>query len=236
MNRRNIYRILSIVLIVGGIGLAFFPVADYYRIKYYNAKLLKAYEDDIQLQEKADENSGLILEVLEEFEEMSTEEVTWSEEHHTEGVTATTKMPETTAKPRPKPKLNVIGVIEIPRIDLKLPILDKVTETNLNYGTAHIEGTNRIGEVGNVGIAGHRGRSRGLLFNRLGEVEEGDVIMIKSDGKTYEYTIYSVSIVEPSDVSVLNRSRTEKVLTLVTCDPVSNPTHRLIVHALQKPE
>ena len=56
------------------------------------------------------------------------------------------------------------------------------------------------------------------------------VVIIAGD-QVYEYIVYEKLIVEPSEVSVLNRNSDFRVLTLVTCDPMINPTHRLIIHA-----
>ncbi len=116
-----------------------------------------------------------------------------------------------------------------------MPVLLGATERNLNRGAAVIAGTSDFDEVGNVGIAGHRGRSYGIFFNRLNELAEGDIIEVTTNNKVYKYTVYKIHIVEPTDVSVLYRNDSDKILTLVTCDPIKNPTHRLIVHALQNP-
>ena len=69
----------------------------------------------------------------------------------------------------------------------------------------------------------------------LNEIENGDIIEVITKEKHYKYTVYKVHLVEPDEVSVLNSNGKDKILTLVTCDPVKNPTHRLIVHALQNP-
>lgn len=74
-----------------------------------------------------------------------------------------------------------------------------------------------------------------MFFNRLNEIEVGDIIEVVANNKTFKYTVYETLIVEPTDISVLYRNDEDKVLTLVTCEPVKNPTHRLIVHALQNP-
>ncbi|XEC92886.1 class D sortase [Paenibacillus tarimensis] len=124
-----------------------------------------------------------------------------------------------------------IATIKIPKINVSLPVLSGATTQNMKYAAAHMKETSPLGEIGNAAIAAHRARTKGRLFNRLGELDVGDEIIIKENNKEYVYTVYEVLIVEPTDVSVLNRNRKDKVLTLITCDPVINPTHRLIVHA-----
>ncbi|QUH25707.1 sortase [Serpentinicella alkaliphila] len=69
------------------------------------------------------------------------------------------------------------------------------------------------------------------MFNRLEELEAGDKIVITTKGEKHEYTIYLKKFVEPTDLSVLNRNSKDRILSLITCDPINNPTHRIIIHA-----
>ncbi len=69
------------------------------------------------------------------------------------------------------------------------------------------------------------------MFNRLNEIKEGDEIIVRDREKTYKYKVYRTYIVTPDNVSVLEGSDDEKVLTLITCDPVDTATHRLIIKA-----
>lgn len=126
---------------------------------------------------------------------------------------------------------DIIGVIRIPAIDLEYPIIEGTGDAQLAKGIGHISYTDSLGQYGNTGLAGHRAHRFGRLFNRLDELENDDIIQIISGDYSYEYVVYEKIIVEPSDISVLNRNGDFRVLTLVTCDPMINPTHRLIIHA-----
>lgn len=237
---------ISTFLIILGLAIAAFPIADRIYVWYWQEKLLTAYEDDLSLEIEAPqlvESDYLALQAIYENEqaledgatiettagstEVNTEEVT---ENVTEATTA-----ENTSGNNNAASKDVIGKIKISKIDLVMPVLVGATEKNLNRGAATISGTSEFGVVGNVGIAAHRGRSYGVFFNRLDEIEPGDIIEVTANNKVFKYTVYKTHIVEPTDVSVLYRNDKDKVLTLVTCDPVKNPTHRLIVHALQNP-
>ncbi|MNJ57355.1 Sortase family protein [compost metagenome] len=127
-----------------------------------------------------------------------------------------------------------VGTITIEKIDLKLPILEGATKHNLKHAAAHMSETTTIGEAGNAAIAAHRSRTTGRLFNRLDEVEVGDEIVVRSQGEKFVYSVYQISVVKPTDVSVLEGNDSDKILTLITCEPLVNPTHRLIVHAKQE--
>lgn len=137
------------------------------------------------------------------------------------------------AEPSPEIEVGgkIIGIIQIDRIDLKLPVLEGATKTNMKHAAAHMKETAPLGAVGNAAIAAHRSRTAGRLFNRLDEVKIGDTVSINTSTEEYQYEVYDISIVEPTDVSVLNGNDTGRILTLITCDPLINPTHRLIIHA-----
>ena len=141
--------------------------------------------------------------------------------------------PQETEKPEPEIEVGgkVIALIEIGKIDLKLPVLEGATKANMKHAAAHMKETAPLGEIGNAAIAAHRARTTGRLFNRLNEVVVGDVITVKTSDQVFNYEVYDISVVDPSDVSVLDGNDKDKILTLITCDPLVNPTHRLIVHA-----
>ncbi len=230
---------LSTGLIIAGLGIAAFPIADKLYADYWQNKLLEAYDSQLTLNEEADQQAEadfLALQAIYEASdaiEASEEETTV--ETSTDVIESTEASTEATTEKVKTVDKSVIGKIKISKINLIMPILMGATDKNLNRGAAVIAGTSDFGEIGNVGIAGHRGRSYGLFFNRLDELGKGDVIEITTDNKVYKYTVYETLIVEPTEISVLYKNNEDKILTLVTCDPVKNPTHRLIIHALQNP-
>lgn len=131
-------------------------------------------------------------------------------------------------------KLSVLGIIKIDRIDLKAPIAEGAQLDILKYAIGHISSTSKLNTIGNSVVAGHRSHSFGIYFNRLDEMKIGDEIVVETSEEKVTYVVYEILIVEPDDVSVLRSSSKYRVITLVTCDPVYNPTHRLIVHAIDK--
>lgn len=129
---------------------------------------------------------------------------------------------------------NTLGVLSIDKIDVHLPILEGATEANMKVAATHLVETNRIGNKGNAAIAAHRAHKKGRLFNRLGELQIGDSMEVTlADRTIIHYKIDRISVVEPNDLSVLEDPGLGQVLTLITCDPLVNPTHRLIVRAIK---
>lgn len=143
--------------------------------------------------------------------------------------------PEESAPQETSPALvaddGAIGIIYIDSIDAKLPILEGATKENMKYAATHLTETSMPGQPGNAAIAAHRARTKGRLFNRLGEVEIGDTVRIDTPERELVYTVFRIKVVEPDDLSVLEPEGDDAILTLITCDPLVNPTHRLIVQA-----
>jgi sortase A len=86
------------------------------------------------------------------------------------------------------------------------------------------------GETGNIGIAGHRD----TFFRSLKDLKRRDKIDITTHSGRFHYTVESLTIVDPSDISVL-KSMGGHSLTIVTCFPfqyVGNAPRRFIVHAV----
>ncbi|WP_257350448.1 class D sortase [Pseudalkalibacillus decolorationis] len=125
----------------------------------------------------------------------------------------------------------LIGKIEIPQIDLRMPIVEGATLENMKNAAGHLEGTGQIGEQGNAAVAAHRSYTYGKDFNRLDEIVVGDEINITTREGTYRYVVFNTTIVLPEDTSILKSKQDKSVLTLITCEPMKDPTHRLIVQA-----
>jgi len=122
----------------------------------------------------------------------------------------------------------IIGIITIPKIDVKAAIGEGVDADTLKYAVGHFTGTSLPEEKGNFCIAGHRSYTYGEFFNRLDELEIGDEIIVQTTTAQYKYNVYEKKVVEPNEISVLNNTNSSTI-TLVTCTPIRVATHRLIV-------
>jgi sortase A len=123
-----------------------------------------------------------------------------------------------------------VAILRVPKIRLEAPVLEGTDDLTLNRGVGRIPGTARLGEEGNVGIAGHRDG----FFRGLKDVNAGDSIDLVTPKGIESYRVDRVLIVSPSDTSVL-QPRMEPSLTLVTCYPfyfVGSAPQRYIVQAV----
>lgn len=213
-------KVLSILLILAGITIFFYPaIMDLYT-SYSQKHLIDNWEEQAQDEPKAAASLGQLEEVF----SVETKAETNEDETRIE------KVEEKKAE-EPNSQPGMLGVIEIDKIGLKLPVLQGASMANLDIGAGLLEGTALPGNTGNSAIAAHRSRAYGKMFNRLDEIGRGDVVTVRDQGKTYQYEVYETLIVEPNDVSVLNGSNDEKTLTLITCTPIDTATHRLIIKA-----
>ena len=131
---------------------------------------------------------------------------------------------------------DVVGKLEIPRIELSVVIFQGAEESTLRVGAGHVPGTPLPGAGGNVAIAAHRD----TYFRKLKDIEPGDKIRVSLALRTFEYVVESTETVDPQDTRAMESHAGEE-LTLITCFPfyyVGSAPKRFIVHAViavQKP-
>jgi sortase A len=126
-----------------------------------------------------------------------------------------------------------LAVLRVPGLGIEAPVLAGTSAAAMNRGVGHIEGSALPGELGNVGIAGHRDG----FFRALKDVKVGEVVELErqtSAGmKRDEYKVERISVVQPTDVTVL-AATSNATLTLVTCYPfyfVGTAPQRFVVQA-----
>lgn len=125
----------------------------------------------------------------------------------------------------------VMGFIEIPSIDVSLPIYHGTSEEILEIGTGHLQGTSLPigGESTHSVITGHTGLSRAKLFTDLTELEKGDIFLLSVMGEKLAYKVDQIKVVLPSEMNDLDIERGKDYCTLITCTPYGVNTHRLLV-------
>ena len=125
-----------------------------------------------------------------------------------------------------------IGILSIDSIDLCLPVMEGVDEQEMRIAPGRVPQTAAVGEIGNAVIAGHRNYDHGSMFNRLGEVENGDIIGFQAmNGETMAFEVFEILTVTPDDQIAFIQPQNEAIITLYTCTPVRVATHRLLIRA-----
>lgn len=112
---------------------------------------------------------------------------------------------------------SVIGIVEIPSLNIKYPIFEGTGNEALNTGIGHMESTGSLCEKGNCVLAGHNGSRHGAFFTSLCNVKLGAKVYVTNKaGVIHEYAVTEMKTVNPYDGWVTEDTE-EEVLTLFTC-------------------
>lgn len=133
----------------------------------------------------------------------------------------------------------VMGSLEIPKIDVDLPIFHGTGDDVLSTSIGHQQGTSLPigGENTHSCLTGHRGLPGAKLFTRLDEIVKDDLFFINVLGETHAYKVNDIRVVTPeeAEIFVATIDAGKDVVTLVTCTPYGLNTHRLLVSGERVP-
>ncbi len=126
---------------------------------------------------------------------------------------------------------HLIGSIRIPKIDVSIPLFDTLTDQVLENGAGVLQGTSMpTGGKGNHSVlSAHRGLAERLLFRHLDKLENGDIFLIESVGKTLAYKVDEIKTVKPEETNFIKPNSEKDLISLLTCTPYMINSHRLIV-------
>lgn len=123
----------------------------------------------------------------------------------------------------------VEGIIEIPKINIKYPIINETNDAAMKVSITKFWG-NRINEIGNYTMAGHNNKD-GTMFGKTKYLEIGDTIkMTDLSLNTVEYEIFKIYTIDPDDVTCVESIEPgTREITLITC--TNGHKNRLITKA-----
>jgi sortase A len=111
----------------------------------------------------------------------------------------------------------VSGLLEIPKINAELAIVEGTDPNDLEKGVGHYQGSFYPDENGQIVLSGHRD----TVFRRAGELELGDILTVIMPYGNYHYEIVETRIVSADDTSIITLQDSEEELILTTCYPFS---------------
>ena len=131
----------------------------------------------------------------------------------------------------------VMGYIDIPKIQIQLPIYHGTDEGVLEIAIGHLSGTSLPvgGESSHCVVSGHRGLPSARLFTDIDKLVVGDTWTMNILDQTLTYEVDQVRVVLPTDLSNLTIEEGKDYCTLVTCTPYGINTHRLLVRGHRIP-
>ena len=132
-----------------------------------------------------------------------------------------------------KKKIIGYGLIEIPAIELEMPLVKGADNYSLRAAIGWWPQSAPMGNAGNCAVFGHRMVTYGRHFNRLDELKQGDeVILYNMEGDRFVYVVTGAEVIEPGNlVDKLYEHSEGFQLTLVTCTPTGVGSQRLLVYA-----
>ena len=127
--------------------------------------------------------------------------------------------------------LGVMGYIEIPEIDVSLPVYHGTEESVLQIAVGHLDWSSLPvgGESTHCVLSGHRGLPSAKLFTNLDKLTEGDIFLLRVLDEVLTYEVDQILIVEPQETGALRIEEGKDYCTLVTCTRYGINTHRLLV-------
>ncbi|MBD8931667.1 MAG: class C sortase [Ruminococcus sp.] len=126
---------------------------------------------------------------------------------------------------------DIMGSLEIPKIQVELPIYHGTEDEVLSNGIGHLEGTSLPigGENTHSVLTGHRGLPSSKLLVRLDEMKIGDLFFIHTYKEVMAYKVEDIMVVKPEDTAWMEIKGEKDLVSLVTCTPFGINSHRLIV-------
>lgn len=127
---------------------------------------------------------------------------------------------------------DTIGIVEIPKIKVSIPIYGDTSEKNLQKGAGLLEGSSLPigGESTHTCISAHRGLPGKTMFTSLDLLEEGDLFYLTVLGEKLAYQVTAIQTVKPDEAEALAIQKGKDLATLITCTPYGINTHRLYIH------
>lgn len=136
------------------------------------------------------------------------------------------------------PGTEVIGYIEIPSIDVRLPIYHYSSDESMSRGCGHSEGSSLPigGTDGHSVICSHRNMSTAVTFEHLNKLKEGDTFSVTVLKDTTSFKVDNIRVVDPNSLEDYANDKVEEGkqhCTLLTCTPLIINTHRLLVRGVR---
>ena len=131
----------------------------------------------------------------------------------------------------------VMAYVDIPKINVSLPVQHGTGADTLEKSVGHVVGTSLPvgGSSTHAVLSAHSGMASSKLFSDIDQLAEGDMFYIHVLGDTLAYEVDSINTVVPTDTSLLQIEEGKDLVTLVTCTPFGVNTHRLLVRGHRVP-
>ncbi|WP_173385267.1 class C sortase [Ruminococcus flavefaciens] len=220
--------ICIILLFFGGIAVISYPAVSNFINEKHSSTLIAGYEKSIsdfsdkdkeRILAEAHEYNRALPSVLSEYDAQALE----NREEYLSALDISGN--------------GIMGVLDIPEIDVHLPIYHGTSEEILRVAAGHLPSTSLPvgGDSTHAVISAHTGLPSSKLFTELDELEIGDMFTVSVLDEVLVYKVDKISVVKPEDVEDLQMIEGEDHVTLLTCTPYGINSHRLLVRGTRAP-
>lgn len=219
--KNNLTTILLIVILLAGLSLLLYPSVSNYWNSFHQTKAITDYTETVSSMDK-EEYDKLLSDALLYNQGLSSQNNLFVLSESQKNIYNSLLNVS---------GLGVMGYIEIPSIDVSLPIYHGTEESVLQIAVGHLDWSSLPvgGEGSHCVLSGHRGLPSAKLFTNLDKLYEGDTFIIRVLDEVLTYEVDQILVVEPADVNSLGIVPGEDYCTLVTCTPYGINSHRLLV-------
>lgn len=222
--------LLLILILLAGMSLLLYPTVSDYWNSFHQSRAIASYAEQVANIDDA------------QYEELwdAARDYNQSLLHHPNDFILSDEQQEIYKSLLDFGGNGIMGYIEIPMIDVMLPIYHGTEESVLQIAVGHLDWTSL--PVGGAGshcvLSGHRGLPSARLFTDLDKLKVGDVFMLHVLNEILTYEIDQILIVEPQDTDPLLIEPGKDLCTMITCTPYGINSHRMLVrgHRIESQE
>ena len=222
MKHKVIILIASTLVFLTALGITLYPLASNYVNQKYASIIYTEYEEVIQNTD--DSSIADARRLAEQYNKSLAPVSAYEKDNLLEAAQDYSALLDLAGN-------GIMGYVEIPSIQINLPIFHGTDAETLERGIGHLLGSSLpIGGIGtHTVLSGHSGLAGQKMFTDLLQVKEGDVFYLHVLDETLAYKVIRVSTVLPYDTSLLGIVPDADLCTLITCTPLAVNTHRLLV-------
>ena len=227
-------RLLIGIIFLAGLSLLLYPLVANQWNNYRQKQLISSYEQTVSQKEAS---NGIDYDAELKKAEAYNEALLPSILPDSFAIAAASEEDQTYMNTLNIAGDEMMGIVEIPKIDIKLPIYHTTEEDVLKQAAGHLEGSSLPigGKSTHAVISAHRGLPSASLFTDLDQLKKGDHFLIHVLNKTLCYEVDKISVVKPEETSALAVEEGEDLVTLLTCTPYGVNTERLLVRGHRVP-
>lgn len=228
--KKHLSTVLLLLVLLAGVALLLYPTASDYWNSFHQSRAIAGYAESVSglnavdyehIWRSAREYNARLLERANPFRVLEEDEADYTGELNVGNN-------------------GIMGYIEIPSIEVSLPIYHGTSDGVLQVAVGHLQGSSLPvgGPSTHCVLSGHRGLPSAKLFTNLDQLAEGDIFMLRILNETLTYEVDQIHIVLPDEMGDLVVQEGQDHCTLITCTPYGVNTHRLLVRGkrIETPE